>query len=347
MRVRGLLVLSLILVSAAVYAVDPVDDPGYTIKELPGLPGETGASGAYAVNDKGQIAGTVANRAVVWNAEGNIKPLPLPPRMAVANAADINEAGQVVGWVAREQAAPKQAVLWEPDGKVVMLSDLGGQSHEATAVNNKGWVVGCTVRDGEPAQAFFWRPKEGTVSVFGEPDEETRALDIDDSGQTVGWSTDAEGVKHPFLRKPNGEMTDMMGPVWEETLGRLAQQHPCGASSKDFQIIKMASGVAITSINNKGQIAGKHGDLDENGRMFMWSEKEGNWYLGRLENLPKAERKDAGVAAGVPSAVPYTLPSALNDAGEIVGSSSGAILTASTGASKPAYGIWACSPAHH
>jgi probable HAF family extracellular repeat protein len=71
-----------------------------------------------------------------------------------AEAADINEAGQIVGYI-RTADAGSHAVLWA-DGKITALGELpGGDSSEAVAINEAGQVVGYDLASGGQ-HAVLW-----------------------------------------------------------------------------------------------------------------------------------------------------------------------------------------------
>ncbi len=112
---------------------------------LPSLGGER--SFGAALNNKGQIVGTAesaehpgadAMQAVEWK-EGKPVPLSVVPNFVSALA--MNDVGQVVG------TTSNQAFLWEK-GKVKSLGHLPLPAPltntQATAINNKGQIVGGT-----------------------------------------------------------------------------------------------------------------------------------------------------------------------------------------------------------
>ena len=158
-RALELLLVSLAL-SGAAQAVT------YIMKQLPDLPGGPGGGGAVAINEKGQIAGIMRDannneRAVVWDGKGNITDLGTLPGHCVSWAADMNDAGQVVGWSSEAGNRNKHAVLWQADGKIVDLGMLEGWLSAANAINNKGHVVGYFILKEKGAHAFLWKPETG------------------------------------------------------------------------------------------------------------------------------------------------------------------------------------------
>src|SRR5262249_53756836 len=101
---------------------------------------------AYAINDRGQVAGysgtcTAALHAVLWE-DGKVSPL--PDLGTVANAFGINNLGQIVGLVGSADNSTFYAALWQ-DGAIKNLRTLPGDfAAIASGINNRGQVVGST-----------------------------------------------------------------------------------------------------------------------------------------------------------------------------------------------------------
>lgn len=189
-----------------------------------------GFSEAYAINNRGQIAGAsyiskvinskmkgfgyeVRGGAVVWQngKEVNLGSL----GGGSSRAYGINDKGQVVGMAHTSVAemrgeAPYHAVLWE-NGKITDLGTLGGRNSVALAINNRGQVVGWS----DPAKprspnswavspsAFIWDREHGMRDLndlLAAPDASwyvIKAKGINDAGQIA-----AEGL--PSKDLPNG-----------------------------------------------------------------------------------------------------------------------------------------------
>ena len=159
------------------YPVGAVWDPATGPRELPGLPFSV-FSGAYALNDMGQVVGysdygDEMARPVLWDNGQVIDLGALQPNVSHSYAWDINNAGQIVG----EAGGP---FLWE-DGVMQNLNDLvvpgsGLTLTYAMAINDAGQIVASGV-DGQKI--------EHTVLLTPLP-EDTPAIDIDDVGVTEG-----------------------------------------------------------------------------------------------------------------------------------------------------------------
>ena len=181
-------------------------------------------------------------------------------------ARDINERGQIVGWVdsgARGDGAEcLQVVLWE-EGTMREVGQRDCSSElEAdvvamdlfVAINERGQIVGSSEDEsGEPiSHAFLWQNGETTdLGSLGGKDSVAAA--INDGGQIVGTSAtrarDELGgwIFHGFVWQ-NGTMTDL------GTLG--------------------GPGSAAYAINDRGQVAGvSHTEARED-HAFLWQDRK-------------------------------------------------------------------------
>ncbi len=171
--------------------------------------------------------------------------LPLPqnelPGEGVAD--DINDRGQIVGAIPVDRVGI-QGGLWE--SHTAQPRDLG-KGH-ATAINERGGVVGFYVTDDTPAphplHAWLW--KNGTRVDLGRLlNGDSFATDINDQGQVVGVFHGADQVLHAFLwtpSTPNG------------TSGRMRVLGPGFAAA----------------INNDGQVVGHRRDAQDVAQPVLW-----------------------------------------------------------------------------
>ncbi len=205
-----------------------------TMRALPTLGGNNGfATGA---NSRGQIVGwaeTAVHDAtcvppqqlqflpVVYGKKANeINPLPLPAGDTSGAATGINEQGQVVGIsgicdqaVGRYTA--KHALLWDRNGNIVDLGNLGAQLwNTPTNINQRGDVVGFAATsnsdvDGDFLEAFIWTREDGIKALgFLPGDVHSEAYGINEKRQVVGLSCDADGNCRAFIWQ-NGVMRDL------------------------------------------------------------------------------------------------------------------------------------------
>ena len=115
-------------------------------------------------------------------------------------------------------AVGPHAVLWEEDGSVHDLGNLGGTvntalpavGNRALGINNQGQVVGGSTLPGNTtAHAFLWTKETGIRDLGTLPgDFNSGALSINDKGDVVGVSNDTSGGARAFLWQ-NGVMHDL------------------------------------------------------------------------------------------------------------------------------------------
>lgn len=230
------------------------------MRELPTLGGNHGF--AAGVNNKGLVVGWAETpvhdptcsssskqvlqfRAVVWDpkngSSGKIKTRELHPFPgdSTSAATAINDSGQVVGIsgdcdqaVGRYSA--RHAVLWDRNGKVTEIPNLGGTSwHTPMDINAGGDVVGFS-NPNEPgdetgdfiSRAFLWPHGAARATDLKTlpGDFFSEAFAINSRGQVVGVSFGGANGSHAFIYE-NGVMTDLndlVGPGFPDIL-RSAQ----------------------------------------------------------------------------------------------------------------------------
>jgi probable HAF family extracellular repeat protein len=211
---------------------------------LPTLGGPNGGVGQ--INNRGEVAGIAETgtkdkncppgvsisgtgpqvldfEAVIWGPQpGQIRQLNPLPGDTVGMALWINDNGQAVGasGTCANSALPplafgSHAVLWEADGSVTDLGNLGGAvANIGLAINNQGQVVGASSLNDqatpfESNDAFLWTRETGMRDLGTLPgDVNSVGLGINDRGEVVGQSGDADGNSRGFLYE-NGVMYDL------------------------------------------------------------------------------------------------------------------------------------------
>ena len=192
---------------------------------------------ATEINNSGAIAGYAENtiidpscpspqqyqfKPVVWFRD-SIHPLPTGSDLEGVALA-INDLGQAAGgsgncapfnpiWIWYFQ--PVHALLWK-NGAAIDLGNLGGALNNfAHGLNNLGHVVGSSDLAGDQtSHAFLWTPETtmqdlGTVNDAVDDDTFSIGLGINDAGQIVGISANADfSILRGFIRQ-NGTLVDL------------------------------------------------------------------------------------------------------------------------------------------
>lgn len=155
-----------------------------------------GAFQPYAINNNGLIAGRaeLSGRgvAVLWQ-NGVLRPL-FPGSATESRAEDVNDSGQVVGWI--RQGDQDRAFLWQTDengvSQTTMLGTLGGKNSYPSAVDEVGVVVGRSQLANGVYHAFIWLG--GTMYDLGTQEANySAAYDINAALQIVGYDSQFVG----------------------------------------------------------------------------------------------------------------------------------------------------------
>jgi len=191
------------------------------------------SSSASDINDRGDVVGTgartdsltqqILTRALIWR-NGTLTELgTLPaPYDYGASASNINRSRSVVG-TSKAADGTSHAFLWQA-GAMTDLGTFGGPSSAAVAINNLDQIVGWAetkasyVLKGRRVyvrHAFVWQ--QGAMTDLGTlgcgvcPDHEfSSAVDINDSGEIVGFTSSANEVPISF-RWSRGTMRPLTG----------------------------------------------------------------------------------------------------------------------------------------
>lgn len=267
-------ILSLMLSGGAVSAASGIAP---TLTDL-------GPGTANAINDAGQVVGTVSSSPFLWTRSGGIKSL--APMLGTANA--INNRGQVAGgaggkacvwssgggtrcwnvdaffsWATDINEAGVVAGTWSmPYGETAFFGDknghygaVAGLESWGNGINNSGQVVGQAV-EGGVSRAFIWTKGGGKKLLPGLGGHFDLATAINNAGQVVGQSHTASEAGHAFLWTPRGGSKDL------GTLG--------GAESY------------ATAIDDLGQVVGYSTTSSGTTHAFLWTAKNGMQDLGTL-----------------------------------------------------------------
>ena len=120
---------------------------------------------AFAVNESGQVVGTCSSgQGFLWQDGDSTLIGPFPPGWAQAR--DVNNLGQVVGWTGDPShlKATARAFIWD-DGEAVVLPAIpGGLMSVGVAINDNGQAVGWGLIDAADlvTHPFIW--SDGTMT---------------------------------------------------------------------------------------------------------------------------------------------------------------------------------------
>jgi probable HAF family extracellular repeat protein len=228
-------------------------------------------SSAYAVNNRGQVAGVALNaipdpytsnflisgatqaHAFRWTESRGMQDLGTLGGTDCA-AVSINARGQIAGWsFTNTTVNPGTGLptldpfLWE-NGKMLDLGTLGGTVSQAWALNNRGHIAGYSnlAGDNTGQHAFLWDQKGGMQDLGTLGGAGGAALSINDADDVVGVDSTADGLERAFLWR-HGVMTNL------------------GTIGTD-------PGSEALSINSQGQVVGDTRDpiADVFLRAFLW-----------------------------------------------------------------------------
>lgn len=206
------------------------------------------------------------------------------PTMTQNFPSAINDAGQVAGQAFL--GSVRRAFLWSNEKGMEELGVLpNGFESTATAINADGEVVGYDYPFSGNARAFRWSRALGMIEILGLPYTclSTRALGISKSGDVVGMClvNSQQGVFRPFRWSANFRMEDL------------------GTLDNDL------GGVA-TAINDRGEIVGYStpSSIYDDARGAMWNG------AGKIVQVGNCAVDWC-----------YTLANAINNSGDVVGTS--------------------------
>ena len=277
----------------------------------------------------------------------------IPPRISELGvpgrpwdqATDINDRGQVVGG----------AGIWH-DGVLTAIGTLeGDDSSYAWAINERGQVVGQSVGQGARYRPFLWADGLMTALEPGTLEGGTAfAMSINDHGQVVGHL----GVTHNrAVLWQDGVITDLgtLGGAWARAHAINNRGQIAGASytaSDEWHAFLWQDGVMTdlgaigtpSDINERGQIVGSR-DTDAGESAFLWDNgvvtdlgslggdftraraiNERGQIVGESESASGMAhaflwQDEVMIDLGTLEGDVYSSATAINDCGQIVGSS--------------------------
>lgn len=252
--------------------------PGVGLQVIP-MPVGTVWSSARAINDAGQVVGTVgfadSTRAFVWSASEGMRTLGvLGDRSDYSEGIAINASGVVAG--ANHFTGEVHGFRWSPATGMTDLGVLPNSNFSSViGINGRGDIVGSSGTRGHPVP-FRWSAARGMEPLPLPPGAESFIpYGINDAGIVVGEVADPDDGYNSIqslLLSPTGTFT---------TIEKCVGGFPCGVGAR--------------GINQAGQVGG----FGQRGA-YRWSQTEGQVPLGRLADA-------------------FLLPWAVNDSGAVAG----------------------------
>jgi probable HAF family extracellular repeat protein len=206
-----------------------------------GLPSGASFAGAFDLNEKGLVVGSVDRRAVLWE-DGRVVDLGIEGLTTIAYG--VNSHGDVVG-VSLSESGAWNAFLWQ-DGAPSLLEGLSDVTTEAYAINDRSVIVGVSA-----ANAVLW--KDGAIVRLGSFSRglSSWARDINARGQVAGTCEVSDEVDTPPDEEPP---TTLHACLWQDgsifDLGTLPG-HDCSAAF---------------AINDSGEVVGASWDTCDGAR---------------------------------------------------------------------------------
>jgi len=172
--------------------------------------------------------------------------------------------------------------------RAVELEVPGGDSSEATAINNLGQVVGVSGTATDVQHAFLWH--DGVLTAIGtlEGDDISDAWAINERGQVIGQSFGRGGRYRPFLWE-DGVMTPLETGTLDggsafaasindhgQVVGYLGRAHSRAVLWDNGVVTDLGTLGGARSqagaINNRGQIAGASDTSSGEWHAFLWQD---------------------------------------------------------------------------
>ncbi len=188
---------------------------------------------AWAINNAGEVAGvrfqiSGQNRGFFWSPRDGLTEIAAAPASTPARrwgALNLNDGGEAVGGISYElsdgSCCEVYPFVWDRRNGMRLLPRIGGQSSEATDINNHSVVVGAghtrfpvgdenlvaplAFNPGDvPVHAWRWTERGGMedLGTLGGPHSVAWAVDA--AGNAYGWAMDAGGVQHAALWPASG-----------------------------------------------------------------------------------------------------------------------------------------------
>ncbi len=245
-----------------------------------------------AINDEGVFVGTFnegqghipSGPSHAFSAQNGMATIFDPPGAATSSAADINNAGQIVG--SYTDPSGRSHAFLDESGTFTTTDPSGAVWAQATHINASGVVIGEYAVSGEnpPDQEHAFIYDHGTISALNQTGTPLSvATAINAAGEVVGYYGDASQT-HAFAYQ-NGIFRTIDPPgatssaaIDVNDLGQIVGNYTDGAGAHvfiyghgAFSTIDEpgATSISAAAINNVGQVIGNYTDDTGGGHGFI------------------------------------------------------------------------------
>jgi probable HAF family extracellular repeat protein len=236
------------------------------------------------LNNNGAVVGSWQcstwkhTEAFLWTPEGGFVTLPRPPGVYSSSAADINDAGVIVGTYSTA-ASMAIGFIYQDGTYTEIPPQPGGLWSWCRAINNEGTVVGGrSIGPGiTPYNAYVFSPEEGITDLGVMNGPYSSAVDVGPEGLVVGSTGNSGSISAGFLWEAGrlaliapipGGVTSGLGGVGSNGIvvgGGEMQYLPGGAMygflwrNGEFTIVEPLAGYdtsGANDINSASQVTG-------------------------------------------------------------------------------------------
>lgn len=281
---------------------------------FPGAPANGLRGDARALNDMGQVTGTLLDlygapdaQAYRWTpAAGWV--LLHGVCCGTAWGSDINNIGVVAGTAQAGFISGTRA--FRAVGATMTALDtlpgsaIDGDTH-ANAINASGFIAGDATTPSFSEHAVLWSPSNAVRDLGTLGGSSSSATDVNDAGQVIGWSyLVGDAVQHFFVWSSSAgmrDLTQMLGSITSlagiNNAGQIAGTMSVSGASHAF-LYSPASGLrdlgtlggatsSATGLNDNGQVVGSSATSSGTTHAFLWTPTGGMEDITAVTGIPE------------------------------------------------------------